>query len=109
MMRGLSQRRTFTVRDERGAVLVLVAVTLPVIVLFVAFGVEVGHWFDYSRNLQNRADAAALAAGDTYGGTCFGSYTTTQTDGIGKVAQQYSGPPPGTPPTNLPFPSYTGP
>jgi hypothetical protein len=96
-------------RDERGAVMVLVAVTLPVLFLFVAFGVEVGHWFDYSRNLQNRADAAALAAGDTYGGTCFGSYTKTQTDGIGQVAQQYSGPPPGTPPANLPFPLYTGP
>ena len=49
-------------RDERGAAMVLVAVTLPVLVLFMAFGIEVGHWYDYSRNLQNRADAAALAA-----------------------------------------------
>lgn len=84
--------------------MVLVAVTLPVLFLFVAFGVEVGHWYDYSRNLQNRADAAAFAAGDAYGGVCFGSgYTTTQTDAIGRAAQQYSGPPTGTPDANLPY------
>jgi len=97
-------------RDERGAVMVLVAVTLPVLLLFVAFGIEVGHWFDYSRNLQNRADAAALAASVAYGNTCFGSATSGQTDVIGKVAQQYAGPPNGTPSpggtpsgTNLPY------
>ena len=102
-------RRRSALRDERGAVMVLVAVTLPVLILFVAFGIEIGHWFDYSRNLQNRADAAALAAGVAYGGTCFGNYTTAQTDVIGQVAQQYSGPPAGTPSGNLPFPSYAGP
>ena len=66
MKRRPGHRRT-SARDERGAVMVLVAVTLPVILLFVAFGIEVGHWFDYSRNLQNRADAAALAAAVQYG------------------------------------------
>lgn len=91
-------------RDERGAAMVLVAVALPVLVLFVAFGVEVGHWYDYSRNLQNRADAAALAASVAYGGTCFGTATTAQTDAIGQVAQQYAGPPTGTPDANLPYP-----
>jgi hypothetical protein len=106
---GLFHRRTFQTRDERGAVMVLVAVTLPVLILFVAFGTEVGHWFDYSRNLQNRADAAALAAGDQYGGVCFGTYTTTQTDAIGQVAQQFAGPPAQDPsnlytvPGNLPY------
>jgi hypothetical protein len=88
--------------------MVLVAVALPVLVLFVAFGIEVGHWFDYSRNLQNRADAAALAAAVQYGGTCFGSPTSGQTDVIGKVAQQYAGVPTGTPSANLPFASFPG-
>ena len=113
MMRGLFQRPS-TARDERGAVMVLVAVTLPVIFLFVAFGVEVGHWYDYSRNLQNRADAAALAAGDAYGATCFGSnVTSAQTDVIGQTAQQYAGPPlqdinnPYSVPNNLPYPYST--
>ena len=113
MMRRLSQPAS-TARDERGAVMVLVAVTLPVIFLFVAFGVEVGHWYDYSRNLQNRADAAALAAGDAFGATCFGSNATSaQTDVIGQTAQQYAGPPvqditnPYTVPNNLPYPYST--
>ena len=112
--RKLFSRRPSATRDERGAVMVLVAVTLPVIFLFVAFGVEVGHWYDYSRNLQNRADAAALAAGDSYGAICFGSNpTSTQTDLIGQTAQQYAGPPtqdlsnPYTVPTNLPYPYST--
>jgi hypothetical protein len=98
-------RRNPELRDERGAAMVLVAVTLPVLVLFTAFGIEVGHWYDYSRNLQNRADAAALAAAVEYGGTCFGSATAAQTDVIGKVAQQYAGPPNGdTTAGNLPYP-----
>jgi Putative Flp pilus-assembly TadE/G-like len=105
MLRTFSPRRTFTARDERGAAMVLVAVTLPVLVLFVAFGIEVGHWYDYSRNLQNRADAAALAAAVAYGNTCSSSPTAAQTDVIGKVAQQYAGPPNGdTTLGNLPYP-----
>jgi len=102
MTRRFTHRRTLATRDERGVVMVLVAVTLPVLFLFVAFGVEVGHWFDYSRNLQNRADAAALAAAVQYGNTCSGTATAAQTDAIGKVAVQYAGPPTGTPPGNLP-------
>jgi hypothetical protein len=104
MLHTRSRRRTLTARDERGAAMVLVGVTLPVLVLFVAFGIEVGHWYDYSRNLQNRADAAALAASIAYGGTCFGTATSAQTDVIGKVAQQYAGPPNGdTTAGNLPY------
>jgi hypothetical protein len=104
VMRRTLSRRTGAARDERGAAMVLVAVALPVLVLFVAFGVEVGHWFDYSRNLQNRADAAALAAAVAYGQTCFGTPTSAQTDLIGHAAQQYAGPPIGTPDANLPYP-----
>ena len=89
--------------SQRGAVIVLVAIWLPVLALFVSFAVDFAHFFDYSRNLQNRADAAALAAGDAYGGTCFGKYGTAQTDAIGQAAQQYAGPPTGTPDANLPF------
>jgi len=95
--------------SERGAVIVMVAIWLPVLALFVSFAVDFAHFFDYSRNLQNRADAAALAAGDTFGGACFGNYTTTQTNAIGQAAQQYSGPPnedaanPYTVPDNLPY------
>ena len=95
--------------SERGAVIVMVAIWLPVLALFVSFAVDFAHFFDYSRNLQNRADAAALAASVAYGNTCFNSPTAAQTDAIGKVAQQYAGPPiqnagsPYTVPNNLPY------
>ena len=95
--------------SERGAVVVMVAIWLPVLALFVSFAVDFAHFFDYSRNLQNRADAAALAASVAYGTTCFNNPTAAQTDAIGKVAQQYAGPPnqnPGSPytvPNNLPY------
>src|SRR5690242_5527042 len=89
--------------SERGAVVVMVAVWLPVLALFVSFAVDFAHFFDYSRNLQNRADAAAYAASIQYGGTCFSSPTTAQADVIGKVAQKYAGPPAGTPDANLPY------
>ena len=49
-------------RDERGAVLVMVAVWLPVLVLMAAFVIDVGNWFVHRRHLQMQADAAALAA-----------------------------------------------
>jgi hypothetical protein len=100
-----------TQNSERGAVVVMVAIWLPVLALFASFAIDISHFYDYSRNLQNRADAAALAAGQEFGGTCFGGYTATQTDTIGKAAQQYSGPPNATPSpgsvpngTNLPYP-----
>src|SRR6476620_12801406 len=94
-------------QSESGAVIVMVAIWLPVLALFVSFAIDFAHFFDYSRNLQNRADAAALAASVQYGNTCFGSATSAQTDVIGKVAQQYAGPPNGTPAGNLPFSSIS--
>src|SRR5262249_4760245 len=73
----VTRRMTAAVRarvaDERGAVWAFVALALPVILLFAAFGIDVGHWYDYKRTLQARADAAALAGGDAYGKTCFSS------------------------------------
>ncbi len=72
--------------------MVLVAVTLPVLALFVAFAIDVARWYDFSRNLQNRADAAALAGGLEYGGTCFASPpSATAMANIGQIAQNYAG------------------
>jgi hypothetical protein len=76
--------------------MVLVAAAMFPIVFVTAFAIDVSHWFDYSRNLQNRADAAALAAGDAYGNICFnaspGDKWTGSQSVIGKYAQLYSGP-----------------
>jgi hypothetical protein len=53
-------------RDERGAVLVMAAVMIPVFLLLTALVVDVGNWFTHDRQLQNRADAGAFAAGVEY-------------------------------------------
>jgi hypothetical protein len=54
-------------REERGGILVLSAVMIPVFLLLTALVVDVGNWYTHKRQLQNRADAAALAAGVEYG------------------------------------------
>jgi Putative Flp pilus-assembly TadE/G-like len=78
---------------EQGAVIVLVGLWLPVLALFVMFAIDVSHWFDYSRNLQARADAAALAAGAQYGDTCAATTPdATAMAQIAEAAQLYSGP-----------------
>lgn len=49
--------------DERGVAAVIVILALPVLVVFVAFVVNVGRWWVVDRHMQTQADAAALAAG----------------------------------------------
>ncbi len=92
--------------DQRGSVMVMVALWLPLLALFASFAIDASHWWDYSRNLQNRADAAALAAGDRLG-VCLGSPSATVERGIGEVAQQYAGVPTNTPDlsANIPYTS----
>ncbi len=55
---------------ERGGVLVMVAVWLPVLLLFLMFVVEVGNWFEHKRHLQLQADAGAFAGGGLFN-ACF--------------------------------------
>lgn len=54
------------VKEEQGGVLVLVALILPVLILFVSFVVDVGNWFEHKRHLQLQADAGALAGGGSF-------------------------------------------
>lgn len=77
---------------EHGAVMIVVAVALPVVAIMVSLAINVAHWYDYSRNLQLRADAAALAAGDAYGAICANPGNAAAVDSIGKTAQLYAGP-----------------
>jgi hypothetical protein len=58
------------VADERGGVLVFVAIGLPVLLAIFAIALDVGNWFVHHRSLQNQVDAAALAGGDLFG-DCF--------------------------------------
>lgn len=82
---------------ERGAVMVMVALWLPVMAIFASFAIDAAHFWDFSRNLQNRVDASVLAAGTQFGGSCFGTPTTAELNSIGQAAQKYSGAPVGTP------------
>lgn len=59
----MSIHATGAARDERGAILVIVAAAMLALVLFVAFVVDVANWYEHKRHLQLQADAAALAGG----------------------------------------------
>lgn len=48
-------------RDERGFVLLFVAISLVVLLLFSGFAVDLGAWYRESSELQKAADAGALA------------------------------------------------
>jgi hypothetical protein len=95
-------------RGELGAVTIMVALWLPLLAVLMTFGVDVPHWFDYKRNLQTRADAAALAGGAAYGGACFaaGGATSTALASIGHTAQYYSGADPNL--SDLAYPNLAG-
>jgi hypothetical protein len=56
------RQRRCSAADQRGGVLVMVAIWLPVGLLFVAFVIDVGAAFLMKRHLQSAVDAAALAA-----------------------------------------------
>lgn len=47
-------------RDRAGAVAILFALVLPILVGFIGLGVEAGYWYAQRRDLQAAADAAAI-------------------------------------------------
>lgn len=76
-----------------GGVLVMVALWLPVIILFATLVADVGNWFAHKRHLQMQADAGALAAG--------GSFTVPCNDTpIIDFARKYAGDPTNAAPFN---------
>jgi hypothetical protein len=56
-----------TPAGERGAVLLMVTVWLPVLAVMLTFVVDVGNWFVHRRHLQIQADSAALAGAQDFG------------------------------------------
>jgi hypothetical protein len=49
------------VHNDRGTIMVLVAIALPVLLGFVGLGVEAGLWYTIKRHNQSAADVAALS------------------------------------------------
>jgi Flp pilus assembly protein TadG len=82
-------------RDDRGGILVLAAVTLPIFLLICALVVDAGNWFTHKRQLQNRADAGALAAGVEYLSQLQSCQTNPSGagDAIADAAKRYAGDP----------------
>src|SRR5438128_11359498 len=58
---------------DRGAVAIMVAVALPLLAAFVALAVDVGHAYLVRNQLQNAADAAAMAGARALDGTPIGN------------------------------------
>ena len=73
------------IQHESGAVIVLVAVALPLLVILLSFVVETGNWWVHKRHLQIQADAAALAAAGKY------SFPVCNNEAIEQTALLYSG------------------
>jgi hypothetical protein len=97
-----------SLKRERGSVIVLAAFAMFPAMFLMAFAIDISHWYDYSRNLQNRADAAALAAAGQFGGNCLGAGDPGTTSNgtqsaLGKRAQLYSGAGLNETPGNLPY------
>jgi hypothetical protein len=56
--------------EQHGGIVVMVAVWLPLLVLFMSMVIDVANWFEHKRHLQTQADAAALAAAHEYRVPC---------------------------------------
>lgn len=54
------------IKQERGAVFVLTAILLPVLIGCLGIGYDVGNVYMHKARLQNATDAAALAAGEVF-------------------------------------------
>ena len=81
--------------DDRGGVLVMVAIWLPVLLIFAMFVIDVGNWFEHRRHLQMQADAGALAGGNAFNG-CLGYWNggpAPSPDPAAQKARQYAGDP----------------
>jgi hypothetical protein len=57
-------------RDERGQVVLLFALLLPMLLALGAIVLGVGNWYTHARNLQTKVDAAAFAGGAMWGFPC---------------------------------------
>jgi len=72
--------------SESGGVLVLVAVTLPVVIMLASFVIDVGNWYEHKRHLQLQVDSAALAGGGLY------AAKPCSNTAISAEARKYAGP-----------------
>ena len=78
-MRRLSQRKSSLfafLTDQRGAIGIILTIMLPVFVGFITLAVDAGHVYQVKSELQNAADAAALAGDQLVGTYVVGAYSS---------------------------------
>ncbi len=76
-----TQTSTGTERSEtqRGAIVVMLAILMPILLFFAMLVIDLGHLFVVKRELQNAADAAALAgAGSLSSGLIYPNWLASQ-------------------------------
>jgi hypothetical protein len=81
-------RQSTRLEDERGAVLLIVAVGMFALVFIVAAVVDTANWYEHRRHLQLQADAAALAGA----GSISLPLSSCSNAAISAVAHNYGGP-----------------
>src|ERR1044071_1173735 len=73
-----------------GAVAVVTAIALPLLLGFGSMGVEVGHWYLTQRQMQGAADAAAISAAAQYIRDQIASNGTSTSTAYQTVGQSYA-------------------
>jgi Putative Flp pilus-assembly TadE/G-like len=64
------RRLTDRAAGERGGVLVMAALWMPVLLIFLTFVVDVANWFVHKRHLQMQADSGVFAGAQQVGFSC---------------------------------------
>ena len=80
-------KRMNWLKQERGSVLVLTVILLPILFAFLGFGYDLGNIYMHKSRLQNVADAAALAGARAY----LDSQATENKDGFDGTVDRASG------------------
>lgn len=89
-------RRPAVITEDDGVATVMVALSIPFILLFCVLAIDVSNWFVHKRHLQTQADAAALAGAGSY------RFPSCDDSLITNSALQYSGKGDGTATYNPP-------
>lgn len=78
-------RRPAVITEDDGVATVMVALSIPFILLFCVLAIDVSNWFVHKRHLQTQADAAALAGAGAY------RFPSCDDNLITNMALRYSG------------------
>lgn len=64
MLQAIDPRHRRVGHGERGAIAIIAAIVMPIMILALAFGIDIGHLAYVQRNLQKMADMSAIAGAE---------------------------------------------